>query len=70
MLEVIEKLLILQNRDRAIRRLQDELAHIEPERVTLRARTANAQARLQEQRSELPASQSRLAPSSNSKIRK
>jgi uncharacterized protein len=32
MLDVIEKLLILQDRDRKIIRTQDELAHIEPER--------------------------------------
>jgi predicted nucleic acid-binding Zn-ribbon protein len=47
MLEVIEKLLILQDRDRAIRRLQGELAHIEPERTTFKARVANTQARLE-----------------------
>jgi hypothetical protein len=47
MLEAIEKLLILQDRDRAIRRLQAELAHIEPERVTFKAKVANAQARLE-----------------------
>jgi uncharacterized protein len=32
MLDVIEKLLILQDRDRKVIRTQDELAHIEPER--------------------------------------
>jgi len=47
MLEVIEKLLILQDRDRAVRRLQAELAHIEPERTTFKARVANTQARLE-----------------------
>lgn len=46
MLEVIEKLLILQDRDRAVRRLQAELAHIEPERTTFRAKVTNTQARL------------------------
>jgi uncharacterized protein len=46
MLEVIEKLLILQNRDRAIRRLQAELAHIEPERVTFKTKVASAQSQL------------------------
>lgn len=46
MLEVIEKLLILQDRDRAIRRLQAELAHIEPERTTFRTKVATAQAKL------------------------
>jgi len=43
MLESIEKLLILQDRDRRLRRLKGELAHIEPERQTLRARAAAAQ---------------------------
>jgi predicted nucleic acid-binding Zn-ribbon protein len=46
MLEAIEKLLILQDRDRAIRRLQAELAHIEPERTTFKAKVTNTQARL------------------------
>jgi len=44
MLEVIEKLLILQDRDRAIRRLQAELAHIEPERATFKAKVTATQA--------------------------
>src|SRR5437016_2730611 len=43
MLESIEKLLMLQDRDRRIRRLKGELAHIEPERQTLRAKAAAAQ---------------------------
>jgi predicted nucleic acid-binding Zn-ribbon protein len=43
MLEMIEKLLVLQDRDRQIRRVQAELAHIEPERQTLKARAADAQ---------------------------
>ncbi|MEK7707551.1 MAG: C4-type zinc ribbon domain-containing protein [Verrucomicrobiota bacterium] len=47
MLEVIEKLLILQDRDRAVRRLQAELAHIEPARTTFKAKVANTQARLE-----------------------
>ncbi len=47
MLEVIEKLLILQDRDRKIRRLQTELAHIEPERQTLKARTSGALSQLE-----------------------
>jgi uncharacterized protein len=46
MLEVIEKLLILQDRDRKIRRVQTELAHIEPERQTLRAKSASTQTQL------------------------
>lgn len=46
MLEVIEKLLILQDRDRKIRRVQAELGNIEPERQTLRVKQAAAQAQL------------------------
>jgi predicted nucleic acid-binding Zn-ribbon protein len=44
MLDAIEKLLILQDRDRKIRRTKGELAHIEPERQVLKARAAAAQA--------------------------
>lgn len=47
MLEAIEKLLILQDRDRKIRRVQAELANIEPERKTLRVKQAAAQAELE-----------------------
>jgi predicted nucleic acid-binding Zn-ribbon protein len=47
MLETIEKLLILQDRDRKISRVQQELAHIPPERETLRAKTTTAQSRLE-----------------------
>jgi predicted nucleic acid-binding Zn-ribbon protein len=47
MLEVIEKLLILQDRDRNIRRLEAELAHIEPERQTLKAKSGAKQAQLE-----------------------
>lgn len=47
MLEVIEKLLILQDRDRKIRRLQTELAHIEPERQTLKTKASGALASLE-----------------------
>src|SRR5215467_1392382 len=43
MLETIEKLLILQDRDRRIRRLNSELAHIEPERQMFQTRAAGAQ---------------------------
>src|SRR2546425_5869698 len=43
MLETIEKLLILQDRDRKIRRIRGELTHIEPERQGLRAKAADAQ---------------------------
>ncbi len=47
MLETIEKLLILQERDRRIRRVKGELIHIEPERQTLKAKAAGAQAALE-----------------------
>ncbi len=47
MLETIEKLLILQDRDQRLRRGQSELAHIEPERQSFRAKAANAQAELE-----------------------
>ena len=46
MQETIEKLLILQDRDRKILRVQQELAHITPERETLRARAASTQSQL------------------------
>ena len=46
MLDTIEKLLILQDRDRKIRRVQGELAHIEPERQALKFKAASAQAAL------------------------
>ena len=48
MLETIEKLLILQDRDRNIRRVRGELAHLEPERQALRNKAAAAQAALEE----------------------
>ena len=47
MFETIEKLLILQDRDRKIRRVNAELAHLEPERQTLKAKSATAQAQLE-----------------------
>ena len=46
MFETIEKLLILQDRDQKIRRVQGELVHIDPERQALKAKAANAQAGL------------------------
>jgi predicted nucleic acid-binding Zn-ribbon protein len=46
MLDTIEKLLVLQDRDRKIHRVQQELAHISPERETLRARAASTQGQL------------------------
>lgn len=47
MLETIEKLLILQDRDRKIRRVRGELAHIEPERQSFLAKAAEAQKSLE-----------------------
>ena len=47
MLETIEKLLILQDRDQKIRREQGELARIDPERQTLKTKAATAQAELE-----------------------
>ena len=46
MLEAIEKLLILQDRDRKISRLRGELGNIGPERQALEAKTASSQAAL------------------------
>jgi predicted nucleic acid-binding Zn-ribbon protein len=47
MLETIENLLILQDRDRKIRRTKAELAEIEPERQILKTKTAGALATLE-----------------------
>jgi predicted nucleic acid-binding Zn-ribbon protein len=46
MQDTIEKLLILQDRDRKLRRVQTELAHIEPERQALKAKASGTQASL------------------------
>ena len=46
MLEVIEKLLVLQDRDRRLSKLKEELAHIPAERNELQHRLASAQAAL------------------------
>lgn len=48
MLEVIEKLLVLQDRDRNLLRAKAELTHVEPERQQWRTRVAQAQAALEE----------------------
>jgi len=50
MLDVIEKLLILQDRDLKIRRLRGELARIEPDRKMFQAKAAEAQATLESAR--------------------
>src|SRR5580698_3350182 len=46
MLDTIEKLLVLQDRDRKIHRVQAELAHISPERETLKAKASSTQTQL------------------------
>ena len=46
MLETIEKLLVLQDRDRKIHRVQQELAHISPERESLRTKASSTQTQL------------------------
>jgi len=47
MLDAIEKLLVLQDRDRKIGQLQAELARIEPERQMLKAKATGTQAHLE-----------------------
>lgn len=47
MFETIEKLLVLQDRDRKIHRVQQELAHISPERESLKAKAASTQSQLE-----------------------
>jgi predicted nucleic acid-binding Zn-ribbon protein len=46
MQEIIEKLLVLQDRDRKLLRVTQELAHIGPERESLKAKAANTQTAL------------------------
>jgi len=46
MLDTIEKLLVLQDRDKHIRRVKTELEHIEPERQSLKNKASGAQAAL------------------------
>jgi uncharacterized protein len=46
MLDSIEKLLVLQDRDRKIHRVQEELGQIAPERETLRNRASSTQTQL------------------------
>src|ERR1041385_3067004 len=46
MQETIEKLLVLQDRDRKIHRVQQELAHISPARESLRAKAIATQSQL------------------------
>ncbi|HWI57587.1 MAG TPA: hypothetical protein VNZ22_10190, partial [Bacillota bacterium] len=53
MLEAIEKLLILQDRDRKIRQVRGELAHIEPERQALKTKGNQAQTALETAKNKL-----------------
>jgi len=53
MLEMIEKLLVLQDRDRKINRVQQELAYIGPERETFRTKATATQAQLETARTRL-----------------
>ena len=46
MQEIIEKLLVLQDRDRKLLRTSQELAHIGPERESLKAKAASTQSQL------------------------
>jgi len=47
MLDVIEKILVLQDRDRKILHAREELAHVDPERKELQGRASGSQARLE-----------------------
>jgi predicted nucleic acid-binding Zn-ribbon protein len=47
MQEIIEKLLVLQDRDRKILRVTQELAHLGPERDNLRGKAASTQSQLE-----------------------
>ena len=50
MLDAIAKLLVLQDRDRNLRRVESELANIEPERRTFKTKFVNLQAQLDQVR--------------------
>ena len=53
MIQIVEKLLVLQQRDRRIRQLEGELTDIGPEREALCARAAAAQAELDQAKARL-----------------
>jgi predicted nucleic acid-binding Zn-ribbon protein len=53
MLDTIEKLLILQDRDRKIQRVTAELGHIEPERRMFQAKATETQAALEQAKSKV-----------------
>ena len=48
MFDAIQKLLVLQDRDRKILRMKDELTHLEPERQQWRTKIAQTQAALED----------------------
>ena len=50
MLDAIAKLLVLQDRDRKLRRVETELANIEPERQTFKTKSIAVQAQLDQVR--------------------
>lgn len=58
MLESIEKLLVLQDRDRRIRRVRGELGHIDPERQIFQARAVAAQSGLESAKSRVKQTES------------
>lgn len=58
MLDSIEKLLILQDRDRKIRRVQGELMHIEPQRQSFKTKAVAAQNALEEARNKVKKTES------------
>jgi predicted nucleic acid-binding Zn-ribbon protein len=59
MFDTIEKLLILQDRDKQIRRVQNELSRIEPERQTLKTKAAGAQSGLEAAKQKIKTIESR-----------
>ena len=59
MFDTIEKLLILQDRDKQVRRVHTQLDHIEPERQVLQTRVAGAQSGLDHARQRVKELESR-----------
>ena len=67
MFETIEKLLILQDRDRQINRVKTELDHIEPERHVLKTKSAGAQNALDKGKLKVRKHRSRNTPINSSR---
>src|ERR1043166_2110609 len=59
MLELIEKLLVLQDRDKQLRRIRAELAHVDPERQVLKAKASGTQSALDQARQRVKEIESR-----------